>query len=85
MKRRLPSSVRRLPGRVRVAAALETLEPAERRVLALRLLEGLSPLETSGALKMPVRRVEQTLESALARIAEHAGVTRSRPAQRRAA
>jgi len=83
--RRLPEAVTRLPERVRVDAAIEALEPAERNVLALLLIERLTPLEAAGVLRMTVRNVEQTLESLLVRIDAETGVSRSRRAQRRTA
>src|SRR5215471_7068382 len=52
MSRRLPTAVRRLPLRVRLAAAIERLPESQRLVLALRLLDGLSTIETAGALKL---------------------------------
>jgi len=81
---RLPATVRRLPARVRVAAAIEALEPEARRVLTLRLVEGLSALETAGALRLPARRVERLLIEALERIVAETA-SRPRRAQRRAA
>jgi DNA-directed RNA polymerase specialized sigma24 family protein len=83
VKRRLPAGLDRLPTRVRLAAALEALEPRERHVLALRLVERMSPLETAGTLKMSVRQVDETLADVLARVADETGLSRS--ALRRAA
>ena len=82
MKRRLPSGVSRLPVRVRLAAAIETLTERDRQVLVLRLVEGLSPLEAAGTLKLTVRETEQRLASALTLLARASGV---RGTQRRAA
>ncbi len=83
--RRLPAEVSRLPERVRVDAAIEALPPRDRQVLALLLVERLTPLEAAGVLRMSVRQVEQSLEALLARIASEAGVTRRYRAQRRVA
>jgi DNA-directed RNA polymerase specialized sigma24 family protein len=65
MSARLPVSVRRLPTRVRLAAAIEALPETDRLVLTLRLLEGLSSLETAGALRVTAREVEQRMTAAL--------------------
>lgn len=83
--RRLPPEVARLPRRVRVAAALEALDPRERTVVALRLLEKLTPLEAAGALRTSVREVEAVLASVLARVAAESAAPRAGRAQRRAA
>ncbi len=83
--RRKVAGVERLADSVRVDAALEALDPRDRHVLALLLMERLTPLETAGALRMTVRQVEQTFELALSRIAEETGVARSRRTLRRAA
>ena len=82
MKRRLPSGVSRLPERVRLAAAIETLPERDRQVLVLRLVEGLSPLETAGTLKITVRETEHRYAAALLVLARELGF---RPALRRAA
>lgn len=63
--RRLPPEVRALPERVKAAAALESLTPRERAVLAMLLLEGLSPLEAAGALGTTSRQVERLYAAAL--------------------
>lgn len=78
----LPDDVRRLPPRVRLAAALEALPEADRLVLALRLLEGLSSLETAGALRISVNEVEKRLSAATARLTLELG---AQPGHRRAA
>ncbi len=82
MKRRLPSAVLRLPGRVRLAAALEAMPEPDRLVLSLRLLEGLSAVEAAGALRMSAREVEQRLGLALSSLARELG---ERSSLRRAA
>ena len=82
MKSRLPSGVSRLPARVRLAAAIEALGEADRQVLVLRLVEGLSPLETAGTLKLTVRETELRFAAALQSLARELG---ARPALRRAA
>ncbi len=82
MKSRLPSAVRRLPSRVRLAAALEAMPEPDRLVLSLRLLEGLSAVEAAGALRMSAREVEQRLGLALSSLARELG---ERSSLRRAA
>lgn len=67
--RRLPVAVSRLPLHVRAAAEIEALQPRERQVLALCLVEQLTPLEAAGTLHMPVGELERTLASTLDRIA----------------
>jgi DNA-directed RNA polymerase specialized sigma24 family protein len=81
--RRLPAAVNRLPLHVRLSAEIEALEPAERQVLSLCLLDELTPLEAAGALKRPVREIERTLVETLARLG--AVVRRGRRSARRAA
>jgi DNA-directed RNA polymerase specialized sigma24 family protein len=83
--RRLPAAVNDLPERVRVDAAIEALEPRDRHVLSLLLVERLTPIEAAGVLRMSVRQVELALDQLLARIASETGVSRSRSAQRRSA
>ena len=73
MSARLPDAVRRLPLRVRLAAAIERLPDAQRLVLALRLLDGLSTLEAAGALKLSAREVEARFTAALEVIADELG------------
>ncbi len=82
MKSRVPSAVNRLPVRVRVAGAIEALPERDRLVLVLRLVEGLSPLETAGTLKLTVRETEQRYSAAMREVAHELGL---RPALRRAA
>lgn len=82
MKSRLPSAVRRLPSRVRLAVALEAMPEPDRLVLALRLLEGLTAAEAAGALRMSAREVEQRLGLALSSLARELG---ERSSLRRAA
>lgn len=65
MSGRLPVNVRRLPTRVRLAAAIEALPETDRLVLSFRVLEGLSTLETAGALRVTAREVEQRMTAAL--------------------
>jgi len=65
MSARLPQSVNALPAHVRAAAALETLTSHERSVLALVLLEKLSPLETARALGTTVAQIDRVLSGAL--------------------
>ncbi|HEV2104233.1 MAG TPA: sigma factor-like helix-turn-helix DNA-binding protein, partial [Candidatus Eisenbacteria bacterium] len=83
MSARLPASVRRLPLRLRVAAELEALPADARTVLALRLLERLTPLETAGALGCSLaeanRRYADALRLVSARLTDAA-----RPVVRRA-
>lgn len=74
MSERLPKQVDRLPVRVRLAAAIESLPEAERIVLSLRLLEGLSPLEAAGALKLEVREVEVRMNAAMDVLRQDMGV-----------
>ncbi len=63
--RRLPDAVRALPEGIRASAAIESLSPRERSVLALMLLEGLTPMETAGALGTSARQVERLYTAAL--------------------
>lgn len=73
MNERLPDAVRALPERVRAAAALELLSPRERSVLALLLLEGLSPLEAAGALGTSSSQVERLYAAALDSVTRELG------------
>jgi DNA-directed RNA polymerase specialized sigma24 family protein len=70
---RLPGDVRRLPLRVRLAAAIERLPESQRLVLALRLLDGLTTVEAAGALKLSVLEVESRFTTALDLIADDLG------------
>lgn len=82
--KRLPASwLRRLPAEVRAAAALEQLEPRDRHVLALLLLERLTPLEAAGALGATVAEIERRRDAALEAIAKMCGAKSTR--RRRAA
>ena len=80
MSARLPGAVGRLPRRVRLAAAIQRLPETQRLVLALRLLDGLSTLETAGALKLTVRDVESRYTTALETLASKLGSTLVRAA-----
>lgn len=78
MIRRLPAAVNALPESIRASAALETLSPRERSVLALMLLEGLSPLEAAGALGTTSGQVERLYTTALESVSrEMRGVRRA--------
>ncbi len=83
--RRLPVAVSRLPLHVRAAAEVEALEPRERQVLALCLIEQLTPLEAAGALHMPVGELERTLASTLEQIAAALAAPRTRRNARKVA
>ncbi|MFN8586452.1 MAG: hypothetical protein U0704_01530 [Candidatus Eisenbacteria bacterium] len=83
MKRNVPS-VEKLPARVRVAAAIEKLADRERQVLALLLLEQLSPLEAAGALRLTVRQVEASFALAVETLREESAARRSWNPLRRA-
>jgi DNA-directed RNA polymerase specialized sigma24 family protein len=83
--RRLPADVSRLPLHVRAAAEIEALEPRERQVLALCLIEKLTPLEAAGALHMPVGELERTLASTLEQVAAALASPRARRTAKRAA
>jgi DNA-directed RNA polymerase specialized sigma24 family protein len=76
--RRLPAAVSRLPLHVRAAAEIEALQPRERQVLALCLVEQLTPLEAAGALHMPVGELERTLASTLEQVAAALATPRAR-------
>jgi DNA-directed RNA polymerase specialized sigma24 family protein len=67
--RRLPAGIRRLPPRVRLAAAIEALPETDRLVLTLRLVEGLSALEAAGAMRLRVTEVEKRTASSLMALA----------------
>ncbi len=70
---RLPRDVRELPVRVRLMAALDALPETDRLVLSLYLLEGLSPLEIAGALRLTSGVVEQRRVAALTTVARELG------------
>lgn len=78
----LPPIVRKLPLRVRMQAAIEKLEPLERQVLSLMVVEGLTALEAAGALSLSKRTVETRYATAIDAIAAETG---ARKTQRRAA
>ena len=80
MSTRLPSSVTRLPLRVRLAAAIERLPESQRLVLALRLLDGLTTIETAGATKLTARDVESRFKAALEALAVELGSALERAA-----
>jgi DNA-directed RNA polymerase specialized sigma24 family protein len=80
VSKRLPMAVRRLPLRVRLAASIERLPEAQRLVLALRLLDGLSAVEAAGALKLTAREVESRYTLALESLATELGSTLARAA-----
>ena len=65
MKARLPSRVRQLPTRVRLAAAIEALPETDRLVLSLRLLDGLSMVEAAGALRLSASEIDKRTTAAL--------------------
>ena len=77
MNARLPKKVATLPLRVRLEASLEALAETDRRVLTLRLLEGLSALEVAGALNLRRADVERRTTLALERLASELGVGES--------
>lgn len=83
MKRSV-ASVHQLPARVRVSAAIEKLADRERQVLALLLLERLTPLEAAGALRLSVRQVETSFALAVESLREDAAARRSWNPLRRA-
>jgi len=83
--RRLPADVSRLPVRVRLAAEIAALEPRDRQVLALCLLEELTPVEAAGTLRVTAAEVERTLAETLARLAAATAAPRVRRHSRRAA
>ena len=81
---RVPAAaVRRLPTRVLAAAAIEKLPERSRLVLSLRLLEGLTPLETAGALRTTVSVIEREYVDALRTIAASLGSGRPNARSRR--
>ena len=65
-----------------VAAALQALPDLDRVVLALQLLDGLTPLEVAGALRVTTLEVEKRTATAMRVLSRELGV---RPALRRAA
>ena len=81
MKRTVPS-VDKLPARVRVSAAIEKLADRERQVLALLLLERLTPIEAAGALRLTVRQVETSFALAVESLREDAAARSWNPLRR---
>lgn len=73
-KGRRPASVRRL------LEAIDELEPRERHVLALLLVEKLTVLEAAGALRISMREVGEVYATALQRLARGAGLRSMRKA-----
>lgn len=74
MNARLPQQVQRLSARVRIAAAIEAMCEADRIVLTLRVLEGLSELETAGVLKIDVREVAMRTNAAMEALRQDLGL-----------
>ena len=71
---------RRSAAVVRVLEAIDELEPRERHVLALLLVEKLTVLETAGALRMSMREVGEVYATALQRLARGTGLRTMRKA-----
>ena len=71
---------RRSASVVRVLEAIDELEPRERHVLALLLVERLTVLEAAGALRMSMREVGEVYATALQRLARGAGLRSMRKA-----
>lgn len=69
-----PALVRRL------RSEIESLEPRERQVLALLLVERLTVLEAAGALHVSMREVGEIYAAALQRLARGTGVRAMRKA-----
>lgn len=80
MSPRLPVTVNRLPLRIRLAAAIERLPESQRLVLALRLMDGLSPIEAAGALQLTTGEVDSRFDLALESIADELGARSRRAA-----
>jgi DNA-directed RNA polymerase specialized sigma24 family protein len=74
-----PKGRRSAPTR-RVLEAIDELEPRERHVLALLLIERLTVLEAAGALRMSMREVGEVYATALQRLARGAGLRTMRKA-----
>jgi DNA-directed RNA polymerase specialized sigma24 family protein len=81
--RRAPEPVRRLAavrtGRDRVHVALARCSEHERAVLALLLVEHLTPLEAAAALGLPLREVLRTYRALMAELTRVARGLRFRP------
>ena len=75
MNARLPQQVQRLSARVRIAAAIEAMCEADRVVLTLRVLEGLTELETAGVLKIDVREVTMRTNAAMEALRQDLGLS----------
>ena len=71
---------RRSASALRVLEAIDELEPRERHVLALLLVERLTVLEAAGALRMSMREVGEVYATALQRLARGAGLRSMRKA-----
>lgn len=67
-----------------VSAAVDRLPREDRELLALLLLEHLSPEEAGRALREPVRLVRRRAAAALARLAQAGGLISDTPARRAA-
>jgi DNA-directed RNA polymerase specialized sigma24 family protein len=63
-----------------VLEAIDELDPRERHVLALLLVERLTVLEAAGALRMSMREVGEVYATALQRLARGAGLRSMRKA-----
>lgn len=63
--------------RERVAALVGSLDGNDRALLALCLLEGLSPLEAGAALRTPSREVVRRLGALLGRLSRRARAVRA--------
>ena len=74
-----PKGRRSAPAR-RVLEAIDELEPRERHVLALLLVEKLTVLEAAGALRISMREVGEVYATALQRLARGAGLRTMRKA-----
>lgn len=64
----------------RVIEGIDELEPRERHVLALLLVEKLTVLETAGALRISMREVGEIYATALQRLARGSGLRTMRKA-----
>ena len=60
--------------RVRVVAALDALPELDRLVLSLHLLEGLTPLEAAGALRLSEQELSRRTQSALRTLSRRLGL-----------
>lgn len=64
----------------RLRSEIESLDPRERQVLALLLVERLTVLEAAGALHVTMREVGEIYATALQRLARGSGVRAMRKA-----